>query len=60
MLVAAFGSVECPVIAGNVPPISVTSTDELRKLCGKLKGIQGHLNSCYLDATLFSMFAFTP
>ncbi|XP_037077101.1 ubiquitin carboxyl-terminal hydrolase CYLD-like [Pollicipes pollicipes] len=56
----AFGSVECPVITGNVAPISVTSTEELKKLCGKLKGIQGHLNSCYLDATLFSMFAFTP
>ncbi|XP_043204796.1 ubiquitin carboxyl-terminal hydrolase CYLD-like isoform X2 [Amphibalanus amphitrite] len=56
----AFGNVECPVISGNVPPISVTSTEELKKLCGKLKGIQGHLNSCYLDATLFSMFAFTP
>ena len=24
-----------------------------------LQGIQGHHNSCYLDATLFSMFAFT-
>lgn len=26
---------------------------------GKKRGIQGHKNSCYLDATLFSMFAFT-
>lgn len=33
--------------------------DELKKICGKFKGIQGHNNSCYLDATLFSMFAFT-
>ena len=48
------------MISGNVPPISVTSAEELKKICGKLKGIQGHLNSCYLDATLFSMFAFTP
>ncbi|XP_069094394.1 ubiquitin carboxyl-terminal hydrolase CYLD-like [Pleurodeles waltl] len=29
-------------------------------LIGWKKGIQGHCNSCYLDATLFSMFAFTP
>ena len=25
---------------------------------GRMKGIQGHYNSCYLDATLFCMFAF--
>lgn len=31
----------------------------LKKFCGRFKGIQGHHNSCYLDATLFSMFAFT-
>lgn len=27
--------------------------------CGQMRGLQGHHNSCYLDATLFSMFAFT-
>lgn len=32
---------------------------DLEKVCGKFKGIQGHHNSCYLDATLFSMFTFT-
>lgn len=26
---------------------------------GRNKGIQGHRNSCYLDATLFAMFGFT-
>ena len=26
---------------------------------GKGKGIQGHENSCYLDATLFGIFAFS-
>ena len=26
---------------------------------GKPKGIQGHQNSCYLDATVYGMFAFT-
>uniref|UniRef100_UPI00398F886D ubiquitin carboxyl-terminal hydrolase CYLD-like isoform X2 n=1 Tax=Pristiophorus japonicus TaxID=55135 RepID=UPI00398F886D len=28
------------------------------KMVGWRKGIQGHCNSCYLDATLFCMFAF--
>lgn len=26
---------------------------------GKGKGIQGHQNSCYLDATLYGLFAFS-
>ena len=26
---------------------------------GRMKGIQGHQNSCYLDATLFAMFGVT-
>ena len=26
---------------------------------GKERGIQGHINSCYMDATLFAMFAFS-
>ena len=29
------------------------------QLSGRNKGIQGHQNSCYLDATLFAMFSFT-
>ena len=45
------------VITGSVPPITVNG--DLQKICGKYRGIQGHHNSCYLDATLFSMFAFT-
>lgn len=32
---------------------------ELENVSGKFKGIQGHYNSCYLDATLFAMFTFT-
>ena len=28
-------------------------------IVGRMRGIQGHHNSCYLDATLFSMFAFS-
>lgn len=35
------------------------SLECLEGFCGKFKGIQGHHNSCYLDVTLFSMFAFT-
>ncbi len=31
----------------------------LAKVVGRNKGIQGHQNSCYLDATLFAMFSFT-
>lgn len=33
--------------------------EDLDSHCGKFKGIQGHHNSCYLDATLFSIFTFT-
>lgn len=36
-----------------------TEKNSLSSLTGKSKGIQGHNNSCYLDATLFSMFAST-
>ena len=31
--------------------------DQFRKYIGDWKGIQGHLNSCYLDATIFGLFA---
>uniref|UniRef100_A0AAV2M5R6 ubiquitinyl hydrolase 1 n=1 Tax=Knipowitschia caucasica TaxID=637954 RepID=A0AAV2M5R6_KNICA len=34
----------------------LTETEALSVLVGKMKGIQGHINSCYLDATLFSLF----
>ncbi|EZA58756.1 Ubiquitin carboxyl-terminal hydrolase CYLD [Ooceraea biroi] len=52
-----FGNMESSVIAGMVRPISVKG--DLESICGKYRGIQGHHNSCYLDATLFSMFTFT-
>ncbi|CAH0726101.1 unnamed protein product, partial [Brenthis ino] len=45
---------DCPVVPGVVPPL-----DSLGELAGKNRGIQGHHNSCYLDATLFAMFTFT-
>ncbi|XP_033921341.1 ubiquitin carboxyl-terminal hydrolase CYLD-like [Melopsittacus undulatus] len=31
----------------------------VRVLCGRMKGIQGHCNSCYMDAALFSLFSCT-
>ncbi|KAK9510440.1 hypothetical protein O3M35_005228 [Rhynocoris fuscipes] len=52
-----FGAEESPIIPGFVAPIS--QEEDISELCGKFKGIQGHHNSCYLDATLFSMFTFT-
>lgn len=35
------------------------SYSDLKAICGAFRGIQGHHNSCYLDATLFGMFAFS-
>ncbi|RWS31794.1 Ubiquitin carboxyl-terminal hydrolase CYLD-like protein [Leptotrombidium deliense] len=52
-----FGSIDCPTVTGDVPPLS--SSEDLQSLCGKNRGIQGHHNSCYLDATLFAMFSCT-
>ncbi|XP_066991733.2 ubiquitin carboxyl-terminal hydrolase CYLD [Anabrus simplex] len=53
----SFRQMGCPVIPGVVRPISWKEDGEV--VCGKFRGIQGHHNSCYLDATLFSMFTFT-
>ncbi|XP_044206164.1 ubiquitin carboxyl-terminal hydrolase CYLD [Thunnus albacares] len=39
----------------DAPPIP--ESEALSLLVGKMKGIQGHVNSCYLDATLFSLFS---
>ncbi|KAL4712832.1 hypothetical protein ACJJTC_011902 [Scirpophaga incertulas] len=49
-----FDQPDCPVVPGIIPPLS-----SLGELAGKNRGIQGHHNSCYLDATLFAMFTFT-
>lgn len=51
-----FGNLECPRVPGSYPPLSPT---DINALIGRNKGIQGHQNSCYLDATLFAMFSFT-
>jgi len=52
-----FGSTETPDLPGSVSPPD--SLADISLLCGKGKGIQGHHNSCYMDATLLSMFYFT-
>lgn len=52
-----FGSIDCPTVLGDVPPL--TTPEDLARLSGKNRGIQGHHNSCYLDATLFAMFSST-
>lgn len=40
-------------------PLDFLSAEHLQQVCGRLRGIQGHYNSCYLDTTLFAMFTFT-
>ncbi|XP_024124819.1 ubiquitin carboxyl-terminal hydrolase CYLD [Oryzias melastigma] len=39
----------------DAPP--VPESEALSLFLGRMKGIQGHINSCYLDATLFSLFS---
>ncbi|XP_036387759.1 ubiquitin carboxyl-terminal hydrolase CYLD [Megalops cyprinoides] len=39
----------------DAPPIP--ESEALALLEGRMKGIQGHYNSCYLDSTLFSLFS---
>jgi len=52
-----FGSLSSPCIPGHLPPHP--SPSHVASIAGRNKGIQGHQNSCYLDATLFSMFCFS-
>ncbi|KAM3875800.1 ubiquitin carboxyl-terminal hydrolase CYLD [Diretmus argenteus] len=39
----------------TVAPISMEQVNQV--LIGRMKGIQGHCNSCYMDAALFSLFS---
>ncbi|KAF5282823.1 hypothetical protein FQR65_LT02820 [Abscondita terminalis] len=50
---------ECPIVKGAVAPLCMPTEGDVEAVCGKFRGIQGHHNSCYLDATLFAMFTFT-
>ncbi|CAK6976420.1 ubiquitin carboxyl-terminal hydrolase CYLD [Scomber scombrus] len=43
------------VLLDPVPPITAEQVKQL--LIGRMKGIQGHCNSCYMDAALFSLFS---
>ncbi|CAL8309437.1 unnamed protein product [Lota lota] len=43
---------------GSCETVDPISTDQVaRILIGRMKGIQGHCNSCYMDAALFSLFS---
>ncbi|PAA55907.1 hypothetical protein BOX15_Mlig027790g3, partial [Macrostomum lignano] len=50
-----FGSGDFETIAGPTEPR--IRLDGLDNLVGRNRGVQGHHNSCYLDSTLFAMFA---
>uniref|UniRef100_A0A3Q2TKU9 ubiquitinyl hydrolase 1 n=1 Tax=Fundulus heteroclitus TaxID=8078 RepID=A0A3Q2TKU9_FUNHE len=56
-----FKSTEVPPVPSyeeseeDAPPVPESKAVSL--FVGKMKGIQGHINSCYLDATLFSLFS---
>lgn len=52
-----FGSGDGDDVDGEVSP--PCSPKDVKKFFGKKHGIQGHHNSCYLDACLFCMFSFT-
>lgn len=44
--------------AGQLETVAPISTEQVNKmLIGRMKGIQGHCNSCYMDAALFSLFS---
>ncbi|XP_067303734.1 ubiquitin carboxyl-terminal hydrolase CYLD [Pseudorasbora parva] len=51
----AFANWSSERVQDNTPPL--TGRDARLAYEGFKKGIQGHLNSCYLDASLFSMFS---
>ncbi|XP_077391281.1 ubiquitin carboxyl-terminal hydrolase CYLD isoform X2 [Festucalex cinctus] len=42
----------------KMDPVAPISADQVEQiLLGRMKGIQGHCNSCYMDAALFSLFS---
>lgn len=48
-----------PEPAWRVQSTGVNPNIALKDMLGKSRGIQGHNNSCYMDATLFAMFSST-
>ncbi|XP_053106189.1 ubiquitin carboxyl-terminal hydrolase CYLD-like isoform X2 [Hemicordylus capensis] len=53
----AFSGLDTPAIQSNSPPLR--NDVAVNVLQGRMKGIQGHCNSCYMDAALFSLFSCT-
>lgn len=51
LLLAAFAEWGSERVDEHTPPVDGEEASELYE--GWKRGIQGHLNSCYLDATLF-------
>ena len=45
--------------AKNLNPINLNDSINIGLLIGEYKGIQGYINSCYLDTLLMAMFPFT-
>uniref|UniRef100_L7M8K2 ubiquitinyl hydrolase 1 n=1 Tax=Rhipicephalus pulchellus TaxID=72859 RepID=L7M8K2_RHIPC len=48
-----------PCAASNCVSVLGETAADVEELCHEKRGIQGHHNSCYLDATLFAMFSCT-
>ncbi|XP_072007099.1 ubiquitin carboxyl-terminal hydrolase CYLD-like isoform X3 [Engystomops pustulosus] len=49
------GKDDGPRVRGKVPPLQGAAAVDI--LEGDMRGIQGHCNSCYMDAALFSLFS---
>lgn len=47
------------VIKRNRTALNINDAKDLIKIVGPHKGIQGNINSCYLDSLLTAMFSFT-
>ncbi|XP_066481352.1 ubiquitin carboxyl-terminal hydrolase CYLD-like isoform X2 [Tiliqua scincoides] len=52
-----FSGLDAPEVLSNSPPLREDAA--VRVLQGRMRGIQGHCNSCYMDAALFSLFSCT-
>ncbi|XP_061463089.1 ubiquitin carboxyl-terminal hydrolase CYLD-like [Rhineura floridana] len=48
---------DSPAVLSNSPPLR--NDVAVNVLQGRMRGIQGHCNSCYMDAALFSLFSCT-
>ncbi|XP_074842680.1 ubiquitin carboxyl-terminal hydrolase CYLD-like [Carettochelys insculpta] len=54
---SAFRGTDSPQVQANSPPLR--NGTAVCVLKGRMRGIQGHCNSCYMDAALFSLFSCT-